>query len=189
LFEGKYQHRFYFLSLSKFFDPVMMKLLAKSSLALLLTLLFVNVGFAQKKRAPFTAIVFVEGSQKIHGKITDINETALVLVDKKDIAHPIAYQKINRIKVYKHRSDVGYTVVTGALAVGTIVAAQSIDDANVAVLVGIGGTAAVVSLSMILHNVIHGAEVKIDSKKETIDYNSISQKLSKYIVNDIALKP
>lgn len=166
-----------------------MKLLIKSSLVLLLTLLFANVGFAQKKRAPFTAIVFIDNNQKIHGKITDINESALVLVDKKDIAHPIAYQKISRIKIYKHRSDVGYAAVTGALAVGTIVAAQYIDDANLAVLVGIGGTAAVVSLSMILHNVIHGAELKIDAKKETIDYNSISQKLSKYIINDIALKP
>lgn len=189
MFDCKYQHRIYFLSLIKFFDPVLMKLLAKSSLALLLTLLFINVSFAQKKRAPFTAIVFVEGNQKIHGKITDINESTLVLVDKRDVAHPIAYQKISRIKIYKHRSDVGYAAVTGALAVGTIVAAQSIDDANVAVLVGIGGTAAVISLSMILHNVIHGAELKIDAKKETIDYNNISQKLSKYIVNDVALKP
>ncbi|WP_343531223.1 hypothetical protein [Pedobacter sp.] len=166
-----------------------MKLLAKSSFVFLLTLLFINVAFAQKKRAPFTALVFVEGSQKVHGKITAINETELVLVDKRDVSHSVAYQKINRIKVYKHRSDVGYAVITGALAAGTIAAAQSIDDANVAILVGVGGTAAVVSLSMILHNVIHGAELKIDAKKEKIDYENMSQKLSKYLVNDASLKP
>lgn len=173
----------------KFFDPPRMKLLAKSLLAVLLTLLFNQISFAQKKRAPYTAIVFVEGSQKIHGKITSINQTELILVDRKDVSHPIAYQKISRIKVYKHRSDVGYAIATGALAAGTIAAAQSIDDANVAVLVGIGGTAAVVSLSMILHSVIHGAELKLDAKKEKIDYDNISQKLAKYVVNDASLKP
>jgi len=166
-----------------------MKLLAKSSLVFLLTFFCINFAFAQKKRAPFTALVFVEGNQKVHGKITAINETELVLVDKRDVSHPVAYEKINRIKVYKHRSDVGYAVITGALAAGTIAAAQSIDDANVAILVGVGGTAAVVSLSMILHNVIHGAELKIDAKKEKIDYNSMLQKLSKYLVNDASLKP
>ena len=44
-------------------------------------------------------------------------------------------------------------------------------------------------LSIALHNLIHGAELKIDASKEKLDYQNISQKLSKYIVNDIALKP
>ncbi|MGV3545703.1 MAG: hypothetical protein ACO1N4_01490 [Pedobacter sp.] len=159
-----------------------MKLLVKSSFTIFLMLLFVNISYAQKKkRAPYHAVVIAE-DVKYHGKITAINQTELLLVDKKDIAHQISYNKINRIKVFKTHGDVGYAVVTGALAAGTIVAAQSIDDANVAMLVGVGGTAAVVGLSMVLHDVIHGAEVKMKASKEKIDYNSASQKLSKYVV-------
>ncbi len=153
-------------------------------------LLLVNISYAQKqKRAPYNAVVLLEGKQRIHGKITAINDNALVLVDKNDMSHPIAYQKILSIKVYKRHGDVGYGIVTGALAAGAIVAAQTIDDSAAATIVGVGGTIAVVGLSMTLHNVFHGAEVKINASKEKINATTMSQKLSKYIVDDIALKP
>lgn len=147
--------------------------------------------FAQQKRAraPYAAVVFTEGKEKYFGKITAITDTAITLVNKKDVVSNIRYNRITRIKVYKHRGDIGYSLITGALAVGSIVAAQSIDDGNVATVVGIGGTAAVVGLSMALHNVIHGPEVKMKASKEKIDYNSVNSKLAQYIVNDSALKP
>lgn len=166
-----------------------MKLLAKSSFTIFLMLFIISISYAQKKkRAPYNAVIIAEG-QRFHGKITAINESNLVLVDKKDIAQNISYQKINRIKVYKTHSDIGYAVVTTALVAGTIVAGQSIDDANVAILVGVGGTAAVVGLSMALHNVIHGAEAKMKASREKIDYSTVSQKLSKYVVSDTSAKP
>jgi len=59
----------------------------------------------------------------------------------------------------------------------------------VAVIVGVGGTAAVVGLSMVLHGVIHGPEVKMKASRETIDYKTVSEKLTKYIVNDASLRP
>lgn len=167
-----------------------MKLLAKSSFIVILSLFIFNISHAQeKKRAPYTALLVTDAKQKVHGKIIAINDTALVLVDKKEMTRAIAYQKIKKIKILKHHSDVGYAIVTGALVGGAIVAAQSVDDGAVAVLVGAGGTAAVAGLSIALHNVIHGAEIKIDADKEKIDYQNMSQKLSKYIFNDIALKP
>ncbi|SOD17494.1 hypothetical protein [Pedobacter xixiisoli] len=167
-----------------------MKLLVKSSFTIFLLLLFVNISYAQKvKRAPYNALVYIAGNMKVHGKITAINDTALVLVDKKDVTHAIAYQKIERIKVFKRHGDVGYAVATGALIAGSIVASQSIDDGATAMLVGIAGTATVAGLSIALHNVLHGAELKINASKEKIDYQNLSQKLGKYIVNDIALKP
>lgn len=167
-----------------------MKLLAKSSFTIILLLFFATIGYAQKiKRAPYTALVFTEGKQKAHGKIIAINDTALVLVDKTETTQFITYPKINKIKVLKRHSDVGYAIITGALAGGAIVAAQSVDDGAVAVMVGAGGTAAVTGLSIALHNVIHGAELKIVASEEKIDYQNLSQKLGKYIVNDIALKP
>lgn len=164
-----------------------MKLLAKLSCTAILTLIFFNISYAQKKRiAPYNAVVMAE--KRFHGKIIAINEIELVLVDRKNVVQNISFQKISRIKVYKAHKDVGYAIVTGALAAGTIVAAQAIDDANVAMLVGVGGTAAVVGLSMVLHNVIHGAEVKMKSTKEKIDFDNVSKKLTPYIVNDAALK-
>ncbi|WAC42194.1 hypothetical protein [Pedobacter sp. SL55] len=167
-----------------------MKLLAKSSFTIILLLFIVNISYAQeKKRAPYTALLITDAKQKVHGKIIAINDTALVLVDKKELTRTIAYQKIKKIKILKRHSDVGYAIITGGLVGGAIVAAQSVDDGAVAVLVGAGGTAAVAGLSIALHNVIHGAELKIDASKEKIDYQNMSQKLSKYIVNDIALKP
>lgn len=161
-----------------------MKLLAKSSFTILLMLFIVNISFAQKrKKVPYNAVIIAEG-KRFHGKISSITETHIVLTDKKDVAQNIPYQNINRITIHKSHSDAGYAVITGALVAGAIVAGQSVDDANVAVLVGVGGTAAVVGLSMALHNVIHGAEAKMKAKKEKIDYTSVSQKLSKYIVSD-----
>lgn len=166
-----------------------MKLLVKSSFTILLTLLIVNISYAQKKkRAPYSAVVNTEG-KKIHGKIASINETELVLVDRNEVSQRIPYQGITRIKVLKAHSDIGYGIVTSALAAGTIVAAQSVDDSAVAVAIGVGGTAAVVGLSMALHSVIHGAEVKMKANKETIDYKTVTEKLSKYIVNDASLRP
>lgn len=145
-------------------------------------LLFVNISYAQKKKRTAYHAVVIADDVRYHGKITAINQTELVLIDKKEVTHQLSYNKINRIRVFKTHGDVGYAVVTGALAAGTIVAAQSIDDANVAMLVGVGGTAAVVGLSMVLHDVIHGAEVKMKASKEKIDYNSVSQKLNKYVI-------
>lgn len=142
-----------------------------------------------KKRAPYTALIATEREQKVHGKIIAINDTALVLVDKKEMTKTIGYQSISKIKILKRHGDVGYAIVTGALVGGAIAAAQSADDGAVALMVGAGGTAVVAGLSIALHNVIHGAELKMDANKEKIDYQSISQKLSKYIVNDIALMP
>lgn len=166
-----------------------MKLLAKASFTIFLLLFITSITYAQKKkRAPYNAIVNTN-EVRYHGKISAINQTDLVLIDRKDVAHQIPYGKINRIKIFKTHSDVGYAVVTGALAAGTIVAGQSVDDANVALLVGVGGTAAVVGLSMAFHNVIHGAEAKMKASKEKIDYNTVSQKLSKYVVNDTSVKP
>lgn len=167
-----------------------MKTLVKSSFTIFLLLLIVNISYAQKKkRAPYTALVSTVENLKVHGKIVAINDTALVLVDKREETKTIAYQNISKIKILKRHGDVGYAVVTGALVAGTIVAAQTADDGAVALLVGAGGTAVVAGLSIALHNVIHGAELKVDARKEKIDYQNISQKLNKYIVNDIALKP
>jgi len=166
-----------------------MKLLVKSSFTIFLALFIVNISYAQKKkRAPYSAVVNTE-DKKIHGKITAINETGLVLVDRNEATQSIPYQNITRIKVLKAHNDVGYGIVTGALAAGTIVAANSVDDSAVAVIVGVGGTAAVVGLSMVLHGVIHGPEVKMKASRETIDYKTVSEKLTKYIVNDASLRP
>lgn len=161
-----------------------MKLLVKFSFAICFSLFIFNTSYAQsKKRAPYHAIVITEDI-KYHGRIAAINEGELVLTDKKDVSQQISYDKISSIKVFKTHGDIGYTVVTAALATGTIVAAQSIDDSNTAVLVGVGGTAAVVGLSMVLHNVIHGAEVKMKASKEKIDYSTVAEKLKKYVVNN-----
>ena len=79
-----------------------MKLLAKSSFTIFLLLLLVNIGYAQeKKRAPYTALLVTDAKQKVHGKIIAINDTALVLVDKKEMTRAIAYQKIKKIKILK----------------------------------------------------------------------------------------
>ena len=83
----------------------------------------------------------------------------------------------------------GYAIVTSALAAGAIVAGQSANDGNVATLIGVGGTISVVALSMVLHNVIHGAEVTLKADKEKIDYQSVNTKLSKYLVKDLSIKP
>lgn len=167
-----------------------MKLLVKYSFTIFLMLCMFSISYAQnKKRAPYNAVVFTDAKEKVFGKITAITESGITLVNKKDIATNVKYEHINRIKVYKYRGDVGYSIATGALAVGAIVAAQSIDDSNAAMAVGIGGTVGIVALSMALHNVIHGPEIKMEAKKEKIDYNSVNSKLAKYIVTDTALKP
>lgn len=166
-----------------------MRLSVKPFFLLFFLTAITQVIYAQHKRAPYNAVILTDGKEKVFGKITAITDSTITLVNKKDIATNIRYGRINRIKVYKYRSDIGYGLITGGLAVGTIAVAQSIDDGNVATVVGIGGTAAVVGLSMALHNVIHGPEIKMKASKEKIDYNSVNSKLAKYIVNDVSLKP
>ena len=167
-----------------------MKSLAKFSLTIILTLFVCNTSFAQKQqRSPYDVLVVTAEKQRLHGTIAAINATELVLVDRKDIAQHIEYAKINRIKVFKKHADVGYAIVTSALAAGAIVAGQSANDGNVATLIGVGGTISVVALSMVLHNVIHGAEVTLKADKEKIDYQSVNTKLSKYLVKDLSIKP
>ncbi|WP_113636821.1 hypothetical protein [Nubsella zeaxanthinifaciens] len=159
-----------------------MKLSIKLLLPILLTIGFVNFGFAQvQKKFRYNAIVTTQDKQKVRGQITLISDTALTLVDKRNITSAINYKKISSIKVFKSHKDIGYAIVTGALAAGAIVTAQSIEDANTAILVGVGGTTAVVALSMILHGAIHGAEVKMKADREKIDYSTVSEKLSKYV--------
>ncbi len=159
-----------------------MKLSIKLLLSILLTICFINFGFAQvEKKSRYNAIVTMLDKQKVRGQITIINDTALTLLDKRSVVKSIAYPNITSIKVFKSHKDIGYAIATGALAAGTIVTAQSIEDANTALLVGVGGTTAVVALSMILHGAIHGAEVKIRADKEKIDYKSVSAKLGKYV--------
>lgn len=157
-----------------------MKLLVKPSFTIFLLFFLVGTGYAQsKKQTSYNTIVIAEG-QRFSGKITAINETELIVEDKKAVSKRISYEKISSIKVFKRHSDVGYAIITGALAAGTIVAGQTGNDANTAMLVGVGGTVAVVSLSMILHNVIHGPEVKMKASKEKINYKTVSEKLNKY---------
>lgn len=159
-----------------------MKLSIKLLLTIFLTIGFANFGFAQaQKKSRYNVIVTTQDKQKVRGEIKTINDTALTLVDRRSIVKSIAYPKITSIKVFKSHKDVGYAIVTGALTAGAIVTAQSIEDANTAILVGVGGTTAVVALSMILHNAIHGAEVKMKADKEKIDYKSVSAKLGKYV--------
>jgi hypothetical protein len=159
-----------------------MKLSIKLLLPILLTIGFVNFGFAQaQKKYRYNAIVTTQDKQTVRGAIKTINDTALILVDRRSIVKSITYSKIKSIKVFKSHKDIGYAIVTGALTAGAIVTAQSIEDANTAILVGVGGTTVVVALSMILHNAIHGAEVKMRADKEKIDYQNVSNKLGKYV--------
>lgn len=167
-----------------------MKFLAKPSFIIAITLFFITpVGYAQKQSLPYHAVVSIEGKQKIRGVITDINNTAITLIDKKNIVHQATFSNINRIKVYKRHKDIGYAVITGALVAGNIVLAQSLDDGNVALLVGTAGTIGIVSLAMLLHNAIHGPELTIKAHKEQMDYQNLSQKLAPYVVKEVSLTP
>jgi hypothetical protein len=149
-----------------------------------------SFSFAQKqKRAPYNAIINTLTDGKFFGKITAINDTEILLSDKRDVQKGIKYSDIKKIRIFKYRNDIGYTAVTGALALGTIAAAQSFEDQSTSLIVGIGGTLAVVTLSALLHNVFHGAEIKMDATKDIIEFPSVSKKLGKYVVTDPSLKP
>ncbi len=164
--------------------------LAKLSFTVILTVFICNISFAQQKRRPaFDAVVITVEKQRIHGTIGAINGAEMVLVDGNNIAHHLDYTKIDRIKVYKKHTDIGYAAVTSALAAGAIIAGQSANDGNVATLISVGGTIGVVALSMVLHNAIHGPEASIKAKKEKIDYQSVTAKFSKFVLSDSSIKP
>ena len=166
-----------------------MSRLAKLSFTLILSVFFFNTSFAQKKRVPFDVVIKTSESQRFHGSLAAINGAELVLVDNKDLEQHVSYTKIKSIKVYKKHKDVAYGLITSALAAAAIVGGQSVDDANVAVVIAVGGTATVVGLSLLLHNVIHGPEATLKSSKEKIDYQSVSQKLGNYVLKDQSVKP
>ncbi len=167
-----------------------MKSLAKLSFTIILTLFICSISVAQKThRSPYDVLIVTAEKQRMHGTIAAINATELVLIDSKDVAQHIDYKKINRIKVFKRHADVGYAIVTSALAAGTIIAGQTAGDGNVATAIAVGGTISVVALSMVLHNVIHGAEVTLKANKEEIEYKTVNAKLSKYVFSSSSVKP
>ncbi len=166
-----------------------MKSQARFSLITVLLLFTTCMVFAQRKKAPYNAIIYTQNKGKIQGKLTAINDTALVIADKRDLVNYIPFDQVTKIKIYKYRSDIGYSIITGALVIGNIAAAQSLSDGNAALIMGTAGTVGIVALSMLLHNAIHGPILKIKASEEKIDYNNVSKKISPYVVNDAALKP
>lgn len=166
-----------------------MKLLAKLSFTFALTMFVSTISYAQKRRIPNDVVITTLEKQRFHGSVAAINATELVLIDNKDRQHRITFEQINRVKVYKKHSDVGYGIITSALAAGAIVGGQAVSDSNVATAIAVGGTIAVVGLSMVLHNVIHGAEVSLKAGEDKIDYQTLSEKLNKYILKDSSVKP
>ncbi len=163
--------------------------LAKLSFTIILSIFIFNTSFAQRKRLPFDVVVKTNDSKRFHGSLAAVNGTELVLIDNENLEQHLSYTKIKSIKVFKNHKDVGYGLITSALAAAAIVAGQTADDANVAVAIAVGGTVTVVGLSLLLHNVIHGAEASMKSSKEKIDYLSVNEKLSKYILKDPSVKP
>ncbi len=159
-------------------------------LATTITFFTYSIGKAQKaNRAPYSVLVNTKTGVKIFGKITAINDSVMLVADKKNIMQSIKYSEMKKIRVYKYRSDIGYTSITGALALGTIAAAQSLDESATSLAVGIGATLAVVTLSALLHDTFHGPELKMDAAKDVIEFPSVSRKMSQYIVTEQSLRP
>lgn len=163
--------------------------LTKLSFTFILTVFVFNFSYAQKKRIPFDVVIKTTENQRFHGSLAAINGAELVLLDRKDVAQHLSYTKIKSIKVYKKHNDVAYGLVTSALAAGAIVAGQSVDNSSAAVAIALGGTVAVVGTSMLLHNVIHGPEASLKASRGTIDFQSVNQKLGKFVLKDASIKP
>lgn len=160
-----------------------MKFSLKVTLSFLLFVSISQLGFSQKIIKPlYNTVVKTNNGQKQIGKLIAINNNSIAISNRNNVVSEISYVDVKKIKVYKRHKDIGYTTISGVLALGSIAAAQSIDDANTALLVGVGGTLGVVGLSMILHNLVHAPEAKLLARKEKINYNSVSQKLTKFVL-------
>lgn len=166
-----------------------MKLFAKLSLTFALVIFISTIGYAQKRRIPNDVVVTTLEKKRFHGSLAAINASELVLIDHQDQQKRIKFEQISRVKVYKKHKDVGYALVTSALAAAAIVGGQAVNDGNVATAIAVGGTVTVVGLSMVLHNVLHGPEVSLKAGKDKMDYLTISEKLGKYILKDASVKP
>ena len=161
----------------------MKSILKQVALVLTLSIVFTGISFAQQRiKAPF--VISANSKTKdirLHGKLTAINDTALVIVDKKDSVHYLPINKISFIRIDKNRSEVGFGILTGAAVAGTIVIASGIDDPATAILVGAGGTVVVVTLMTIIHGISHPAVLKIREKDNAFNKAALVQKLSQYI--------
>lgn len=157
-----------------------MSRLLRINIIMLLVLVFANPVQAQQQRSNYFAVIKTVSSERFVGVISTIEKEGISIVSKKNVASKVSFDRIKQIKVYKRRSDVGYTIVSAALITGAIVAAQQINDGNVATLVGIGGAAGITTLSMALHNVIHGPSLKIENKQQALTYELVAEKLKPF---------
>lgn len=150
-----------------------------------------TVCFAQKdnKAAYLISAKSKSDRVRIHGRLIAINDTALVIADKKDKLHYMAFSKINSIRVDKNRSDVGFGLFTTAAIAGNIVLATTIESALTAVIVGAGGTVGIVIIMSAIHGFIHPAELKLRSDLDNFSHEVLTQKLSPYLVKSIEVRP
>lgn len=158
-----------------------MKLPFKSFFALVFILCFSLPVLAQKK-VVFITKAYLNNHEILKGKLSNINDTALFITDRQGMVKHALFKDLTMIKVLKRHNDLGYGLITGALAVGTVALAQTTDDGGKAALIGVGGTIAVVGLGVALHNVFHPAVFKADAKKEALTFANTENKLGPYII-------
>lgn len=157
-----------------------MKLPFKSFFALVFILSFSLPILAQKK-VVFITKAYLNNHEIIKGKLSNVNDTAIFITDRQGQIKQALFKNLVKIKVLKHHNDLGYGLITGALAVGAVGLAQTVDDGGKATLIGVGGTIAIVGLGAALHSVFHPAAFKVENKKEAITFANTGNKLSPYI--------
>ena len=162
----------------------MKSILKQFTLVLTISIVFTGVSFCQAQIKPPFVISANSKSKdiRVHGKLTAINDTALVIVDKKDSVHYLPINKIGFLRIDKNKSDVGFGVLTGAAVAGTVLIATGIDDPATAILVGAGGTVGVITVMTLLHGVVHPPILKIREKDNAFNKATLVQKLSPYLV-------
>lgn len=136
---------------------------------------------AQQANSVFVTQIKSNNGDKSTGLLTHISTDSLQITTKNRVVKSVALADIKQLKVLKRRNDLGYAILTGALATGAIITAQTLDDGGTATLVGIGGSAVIVTAAMLLHNAIHKPELKIESTTQPITYQLAKEKLLPYM--------
>lgn len=157
-----------------------MKTILKITIFSLFLITISNVIKAQEVPTIYYAVIQNQNGEKVSGLVSDINSDGINLSTKKAQDFHISYQHIKTLKIFKKHKDLAFSLITGAAAVGAIIAAQQVNDGGQSTLIGIGGTLSVVALSMWLHSIIHKPELKMKTKTEQINYQTVSAKFPQF---------
>jgi len=150
-------------------------------------LVFVGTVGAQKQyKAPYLVAAHSNsGAIKFRGKLIAINDTALVILDKKNKVQYAPISKIDFIRVDKNRSDIGFGIITAAAVAGNIALALSYDDALTSIAIGAGGTVVIVAVMSVVHGIVHPPILKLKTKDLQFTAEALTQKLTPYVAQEV----